>query len=238
MTVRAVFFDFMGTLARFVPEQEDLLVEAAARADITLTQQAARRGFSAAGDWWNRQMALLSLNERLPEERETLYREFDQRVLQAAGITISEEAAYQIFRELLRQGHESRLAAFDDVVPALVALQQREVRLGVISNSGQRLLHILADLGLDTYFDTVVTSGEVGITKPQPGIFHMGLERAGVAPDEALYVGDQYQNDVVGARSAGLVPILVDRYDLLGQHTDCLRVRSLAELPQHLNSGP
>ena len=227
----------MGTLARFVPEQEDLLVSAAANSGVTLSVQAARRGFASAADWWNHQVGRLSLEARTPEGRADLYRAYDLRVLQAAGAKVAEELAYRIFRDVMRQARGSRIAIFDDVLLALDALRTRAVALGVISNMDRTLPQLLAQLGVDGYMSVVVSSGEVGLTKPQPEIFRVALERTGVAPEEALYVGDQYENDVLGARQAGLTPILIDRYDLFPHLTDVTRVRSLEEMTTYLEEA-
>ncbi|MBI2886080.1 MAG: HAD-IA family hydrolase [Chloroflexi bacterium] len=236
MSVRAVLFDFMGTLARFVPEQAALLVAAAASQGVRLTEQDARRGFAAAGDWWVLQVEQLPLEERGPEERKELYRGFDVRVLQGGGVHLPEEQAFLIFRELLRQGQGSRLALFDDVEPALQQLRARGVSLGMISNMGRELPQVLKTLGLGGYMATVVSSGEVGVSKPHPRIFRAALERAGLAPQEVLFVGDQYENDVLGARKVGITPILVDRYDLFSDLADCTRVRSLEEVPDQVKT--
>ena len=58
--------------------------------------------------------------------------------------------------------------------------------------------------------------------------------RAGVAPEAVLYVGDQYQNDVVGARGAGTAAVLLDRYGLQSERLDCVRIASLDEVADHL----
>lgn len=234
MTIRAIFFDFAGTLVRFLPEQETLLVSAAATRGITLSLQAARQGFASVTDWWSRQLAQVPLEERPGEEREALYREFDQRVLAGAGVNTTQDLAYEIFGVVMRQASGSRLVAFEDVLPTLSALQQKGMNLGVVSNMGRTLPQLLATVGLKSYFPIIVSSGEVGITKPHPGIFQAALHRAALDASEALYVGDQYEYDVVGARSAGLIPILVDRYGLLSHHADCLRVGSLEELPAYV----
>ena len=234
MSTRAVFFDLLGTVALFLPEQEELLVASAATQGIAMTLQDARRGFAISGDWWNRQLIRQPLAERTQDEKNTLYREFDQRVMQAAGFDLSEEQAFQIFRELMRRARGSRLAIYNDVIPAFKALQGRDIKLGIISNVGRQLPQLLDSVGLTGYLTTVVSQGEVGVGKPSPGIFVAALERAHLAPEEAIYVGDQFENDVVGARGAGLLPILLDRYDLFPDVTDCLRVNSLEAVRSHL----
>jgi len=70
--------------------------------------------------------------------------------------------------------------------------------------------------------------------KPHPLIFLAALDSAGVEAEESVYVGDQYSCDVVGARGVGMKPVLVDRYDLFPEITDCARIRSLAELVDYI----
>ena len=89
-----------------------------------------------------------------------------------------------------------------------------------------KVLEILSDLGLAPYVDFVVTAKEVGANKPEPPIFLAALECARVGSSEAVYVGDQYETDVVGARGVGIDPVLIDRYDLLSKVSDCPRIHS------------
>ena len=93
---------------------------------------------------------------------------------------------------------------------------------------------ICRELGLEPYLDFVVTSGEVGADKPEPLIFLTALQRAGVDASQAVHVGDQYNLDVLGARGVGITPILIDRYDLSPQVSDCLRIHRLTELAERL----
>jgi putative hydrolase of the HAD superfamily len=60
--------------------------------------------------------------------------------------------------------------------------------------------------------DTVVSSADVGLRKPDPRIFELALERLDVAPSQAVHVGDHYYADMVGAGSVGMVPVLIDRH--------------------------
>jgi len=80
----------------------------------------------------------------------------------------------------------------------------------VISNSNGTVAAILDRLGLGPHLDFVIDSSEVGVEKPDPRIFQIALDRAGLRAHEAAYVGDLYSIDVVGARAAGLSAILMD----------------------------
>jgi putative hydrolase of the HAD superfamily len=95
--------------------------------------------------------------------------------------------------------------------PAALA-RVRDAGLGaaVISNSNGSVRAILGSLGLMPYLDFVLDSFEVGVEKPDPRIFQLALERAGVRPAQAVYIGDLYSVDVLGARAAGLRAVLLD----------------------------
>jgi putative hydrolase of the HAD superfamily len=116
----------------------------------------------------------------------------------------------------------------------LEELRSRGLRLGVISNADGRVDALLAAVGLREHFDFVIDSALVGVEKPDPRIFRMGLERLGVAPEEAVYVGDIYEIDVVGARAAGMAAVLVDPLDRWTE-LDCDRITAIHELPAWLD---
>jgi putative hydrolase of the HAD superfamily len=92
---------------------------------------------------------------------------------------------------------------------ALGRLRAAGLRLGVVSNSDGRVEHALREAGLRDYFDVVIDSSLIGLEKPDPRIFLAALDALGVRPDEALYVGDLYEVDVVGARAAGIEAVLL-----------------------------
>jgi len=110
----------------------------------------------------------------------------------------------------------------------LERLQSRDLAVGMISNSDGSIERMITEQGLAPYFRFVLDSYVVGVEKPDPRIFEMALERAGVGPAEAIYVGDLYSIDVVGSRAAGLDAVLLDPAGLWG-HVDCPKARDLSE---------
>jgi putative hydrolase of the HAD superfamily len=93
---------------------------------------------------------------------------------------------------------------------ALARAKAAGLVVGVISNSNGSVEGTLEATGLAARIDFVLDSSRVGVEKPDPRIFRLGVERAGVTPGEAVYVGDLYSVDVLGARAAGLAGILID----------------------------
>jgi putative hydrolase of the HAD superfamily len=117
-----------------------------------------------------------------------------------------------------------------DALPTLERLHARGYALGVISNFEEWLERLLESLGVTKYFPVRVISGIEGVEKPDPAIFRIALDRAGVSPQESVYVGDHPYFDVDSARRAGLFPVLIDRR---GRYPDAdgVRITSLEDLP-------
>ena len=118
---------------------------------------------------------------------------------------------------------------YDDARAALDALRERGLLLVMISNFDSRVLEIIRGLGIADYFDSVFISSSAGFAKPSAGIFRLALERHGIAPDQALHVGDSPETDIEGALRAGVRPVLLDR-DGDTRHDAAVRIGGLHEL--------
>lgn len=123
-----------------------------------------------------------------------------------------------------------RFRAYEDSAPALRELRSLGLRLVVVSNWDLSLHERLAESGLGELVDGAISSAEAGTEKPAPGPFQAALAVAGVRAAEALHVGDAPVEDVEGARSAGIEPVLLSREDGEGP-PGVRRIRSLRELP-------
>jgi putative hydrolase of the HAD superfamily len=104
-----------------------------------------------------------------------------------------------------------RFTAYPDAPVALTGLRKRGVALVVVSNWDVSLPAVLRGVGLEGLVDGVVTSAQVGSSKPDRAIFEAALALAGVAPDRAVHVGDSVEHDVRGALAAGVHPVLLRR---------------------------
>lgn len=120
------------------------------------------------------------------------------------------------------------------VAEALARLHAAGLRLGVVSNSDGRVEAALEAAGLRHFFEVVIDSAVVGVEKPNPAIFHAALNTLGVEPAQALYVGDLYEIDVLGARAAGMEAVLVG----VAEHASgCRTAVSVATLADELLQG-
>jgi putative hydrolase of the HAD superfamily len=232
--IKAVFFDFYNTLVGYDPPQEVLEARALKDFGIEVSPEIFRRPLLNANEFIYAEHARLSIRRRSKEEQLALYSQYHGIILKDAGIDPSPELIAGVLGKLLKL--ELKLVLFDDVMPALAHLQELGLTLGLISNVDRDINPICQELGLSGVLGVVVTSQEVGFNKPRPEIFLAALKQAGVKPPEAVYVGDQHQIDVVGARGAGMLGILLDRYGYFEEVTDCPRVRRLTEVAEHLKT--
>lgn len=132
---------------------------------------------------------------------------------------------------------EAHFAAFSAVQPtvgeALIGLRGLGFRLGVVSNCTSDVRGMLHDSGLADHFDAVVLSAEVGLMKPNPEIFRLTMSRLGVST--GYYVGDGDDGELAGARSAGLVDILLD----LGEgRSGSHRIRRIEDVSEIVKGDP
>jgi putative hydrolase of the HAD superfamily len=157
-------------------------------------------------------------------------------VLTEAGISLS-DATDAALAELHAYHDQFNLweTVPDDVRPALAALRARGYRLVVVSNANGTLHRMFDRLGLTSALDLVFDSHKEGVEKPDPRFFGIALDRAGAAPETTVHVGDLYHVDVVGARAAGIRPVLLDAADLYPD-CDCPRVQSMTALVEWVDS--
>ncbi len=139
--------------------------------------------------------------------------------------------AIDIVREWER--HEN-FFLYDDALPALEVLRAHGLRLGLVSNGQRDLDEFARHHGLDV--DVCVGSMRHGRVKPHRSIFEAALRSLDAAPEDAAMVGDNYADDIAGARALGMRAILVDREGLHVDEPD--RIDTLLALPAALGLAP
>ena len=120
-------------------------------------------------------------------------------------------------------------------MPTLAAIDEAGYRMGLISNFERWLEEMLVELEVGHHFEPAIISGVEGVEKPDPRIYEIALERAGVAPENAVHVGDSPGLDIEPASTVGIRGVLIDRLDRYAD-TEHLRVRSLEDLPPLLTN--
>jgi putative hydrolase of the HAD superfamily len=115
------------------------------------------------------------------------------------------EELYAVF------AHAEAWRVFPEVPAFLAESARRGLRLALVSNWDSRLETLCRELALTPAFKFILYSAGAGVAKPNPDIFHQALRRMGAAPEEALHVGDSWDEDVLGARAAGLDAVWLQR---------------------------
>lgn len=208
---RAVFLDVLGTLVELEPPWislrprvpahiSDERLEAALRAEMAYYRDHAHEGRDDA--------SLADLRER-------------------CAAVVSEQLGVEVTAEELVDA--IRFEAYPDAAPALRELRYSGEKLVAVSNWDCSLPAVLERCGLDGLLDGAVSSAVAGARKPDPAIFQQALELAGCGPEEALHVGDTAEEDVEGARAAGIRSLLIDRDGNGGD------ISSLREIREHLS---
>jgi len=214
--IRAVLFDAGGTLIHLDGER------VSRAADLAYEAAVFRRAHAAALDEVRRWILANPQSvdaERLPRFFETIL----------ARLGVREEDLARAAGAATAEHHRSNLwsRGADDAAATLATLRSRGYRLAVVSNADGRVRALLQGAGLADYFEFVVDSAELGVEKPDPRIFHAATGRLELPPAACAYVGDIYEIDVLGARAAGLTPILISN----GEAPDGIaRISALSEL--------
>ena len=165
----------------------------------------------------------------LPDEMKRPHWTF-QRVYAALGL--DETACAAAIERLAVSHNQQHVWCSPDPAASRVLdnLKQQGLILAVISNTEDgRLIDSLDAAGISDRFDLLIDSHLVGHRKPDEAIFRLTLERLGVEPHEAAFVGDSYVHDALAARAVGLRGILLDPLDLHPESI-CPRIKTLDEL--------
>jgi REG-2-like HAD superfamily hydrolase len=206
--VRAVFLDIGDTVMRPNPSWEHVYAMAFAEYGIEISIEDLRVALRQAyrhGGW--------GFDDGFEPTEETSFRrtvEIDQAAIAQLGIGPMPDAFFRRLGELFMV--TSHWHVFPDVLPTLVALKERGLVVGAVSNWVWNLPELLHSLDLVGQFDFITASARVGFEKPHPRIFEEALEKAQVRPWEAIHVGDHLDADVHGAERLGIGAVLMDRY--------------------------
>ena len=151
-------------------------------------------------------LELMAGNMTYEESRALRWRRF----LIECGDTAGEYNAPEAAAIYARAYYESERATPGSI--ELLQTLKTKYALGVISNNLlEEQLKKMHRIGVGKYFDSFAISEEVGYAKPDPRIFEIALERAGVKSEEAVLIGDSWTNDIIGAKNAGILPIWFNR---------------------------
>ncbi|VTR94369.1 haloacid dehalogenase superfamily subfamily -2-like had subfamily ia : Haloacid dehalogenase superfamily enzyme, subfamily IA OS=Singulisphaera acidiphila (strain ATCC BAA-1392 / DSM 18658 / VKM B-2454 / MOB10) GN=Sinac_5298 PE=4 SV=1: HAD_2 [Gemmata massiliana] len=221
--IRAIFFDAVGTLLFPEPSAPAVYAAVALRYGLRLAPGDVQNRFITAYRVEEAADVATQLATSEARERERWHRIVTQTL---TGVS-DPEACYRDLFDHFAKPAAWRVAP--DAAEVLAALQSRGLVLGMGSNYDARLWPVLAGFPeLAALTDRVVISAAVGVRKPGTGFFQTVTRIANCEPNEVLFVGDDLDNDYVGATTAGMHAILLDPR---GDHTHIPhRIMKLSEL--------
>ena len=207
---KAIFFDAVGTLIHLPRPVGEHYREVASDFGATLCATGLQQAFHRA--WSESPPRAPSPGPRADDDkgwwRLLVCRVLDQVLTPEQRIWFPRDAYFEA-----AYAHFARPAVwalFPEAVGALMDLRSRGYRLGVISNFDMRLEVILEGLGIRRLFECVTVSSQAGAEKPDAQIFRAALDAMGVAPAQALHVGDDLERDG-GAAALGVRVFHLDR---------------------------
>jgi HAD superfamily hydrolase (TIGR01549 family) len=228
--IKAIFFDLDGTLRHSVPSGGEVFTDYVSTLGLLVNEEARLRALRWEHFYWASSTDLRSDLLAHSPETEQFWIEYSRRRLIALGAS-EEWAAEFAPKTSMHMGefYKPESIVPEDVRRVLPQLKESGYILGVISNRDKPFQDVLDNHGIGEFFDFSLAAGEVNVFKPDPGVFEHGLQRVNLSAQEVIYVGDNYYADVVGARNAGLQPVL---YDPLGifPEPDCATIKSFDEL--------
>lgn len=218
-----ISLDALGTLIEVV-DPVGGLVAALAQRGVTVSSEEAAQGLGAEMSYYRANSAFAGTPEALEELRDRSTEVLTDALPQSASVI-----GFAAMRESL--GEAVRFAPFPEVTAVLDGLRGAGSRLVIVSNWDISLHDVLDEIGLRERVDAIVISAEEGLAKPDPELISRAVSRLGGGPGSTVWhVGDDPQSDLQLARAAGVLPVLVDRYDQYGALDDVIVLDSLEGL--------
>ena len=225
---KAVFFDLGGTL--LVMRRDRIFGKVLGEEGYSVSPGAVHSTYAKVESWW---ISTYGGNVMSPAETADAYRDLDEKAFSAIFPNASHSEALRVSKQVRKRWpeleHEIPLELYPDVDRTLSRLKRNGYSMALVSNAPADTGRVVERLGLSKYLNSVIISGAVGYSKPNPKIFDIALREVGVAPTEAVHIGDLYEADIVGARNAGIQGLLIDR-DGTNRGLDCPSLRNLEEV--------
>lgn len=230
-TIKAILFDFDGTLRIHLPSGGEVFTDFVGQLGIPVSHENKLRSLRWEHYYFANSPEIRADQITFKGDSPGFWVNYSRRRLIAMGChpkqAIELASACSAY---MAEFYKPKVHVPDELHTVLPALQNSGYVLGVVSNRGEPYSEKLQEMGLAPYFKFSLAGGEIPSFKPEPGIFLRALELAGTQPHETLYVGDNYFADVVGSNRAGLRPVLYDPEGIFSE-VECPIIKSFEEIP-------
>ena len=130
-------------------------------------------------------------------------REKDKNGAQTYGHALADEEMFRKKHDAVLEDVYGKVKTITAHSREVLAVLHKRYPMVLVSNFYGNIATVLKEFGLDVFFKSIVESAEVGIRKPNPRIFSIGVERLGLKPEEVVVVGDSFYKDIEPALAAG-----------------------------------
>ncbi|MEP7060392.1 MAG: HAD family hydrolase [Actinomycetota bacterium] len=230
MRFKAVFFDAGETLVHPAPSFPELFASVVTREGHPRTDDEVRLAAAVITERFSAAAKANELWTTSAERSERFWGTVYDLMIEALELPTGNGlrgTLYAAFTDL------TNYALFDDVPPMLEELGSHGTILGIVSNYEVWLEDLLGALGVRDAFGVRVISGVEGFEKPDPRIYELAMERAGVTAAESAYVGDNPEFDIDPPEALGMFSVLIDRRNRHPEHPG-VRLTDLAQLVEAL----
>ena len=228
--IQAILFDLDGTLRFNRPASFDVFLDYAASLGVSDHPELRRQVTRWTHAYWAMSAELAQDSQAFGGLNDAFWVNYAVRVLSLLGESM--ECARLLAPEMhryMKEEHRPQDYIPPDVPSTLSLLKEAGFRLGVITNRDEPCDDYLKQVNLLPYLELSLVAGEVNAWKPDPKIFWHALQRLGLKPAQAIYIGDNYYADILGARASGINPVLFDP-DRLFPEADCPVIANLSDL--------
>ncbi|MBM3145843.1 MAG: HAD family hydrolase [Chloroflexi bacterium] len=229
-----ILFDLDGTLRHNIPSADAIQFGFAVGLGVPDSWECRRKGARWVHYYWAQSDDLLRDIEKHDLLERSFWDNYATRYFMALGVP--EDGAVELgprLARLMEEGFNPQSMVYPEAFDTLAAIREAGYNLGLVSNRSHPCHEECQELGLLPYFDFAYAAVDVGAWKPDPAIFDRALRETGSPPERTIYIGDNYYADIVGAKNAGITPVLLDPEEIFPD-AECVVVRSLGELREML----
>lgn len=230
---KAIVFDLHYTILRLHPSRGIVYQKIFKNHGFNARPREIKNAFSTVWkDYGDRKISENSQKHRNEENIEKWWFDFHSKMLKKLGLK-DQVIAKAINKDISRQffGNPKIHRMYDDAKKILPFLKKHKVKLVLLTNGYKSTVNVVEYFGLNKYFDHILVSCDVGISKPDPRLYRIIAKKLSVKCEEILCVGDSYATDVVGAIKSGCGAAIIDRKNTEDKKKyDCIYLNNLTQI--------
>lgn len=232
--MRLALFDLDGTLRKLRPSSLQMLDTLGESLGISLQAEQRRAAVRWSHAYWVDRQRIDADIQRFTDEE--FLENYLTNFAEALNLSAEQAPLKDAFLGRVADGFERDSFLVPGAKALLWGLREAGLTIGLVSNRRHPLTGLAIELGVMEHFHFTLAAGQINSWKPDARIFEHALQLGGnVPPEQAVYIGDNYYADIVGARNAGLSAILLDEEGAFPEaKNECFVVGDLSGLADYL----